>query len=257
MRMTLASASGGGCGPGPQLPLPSLSAPRHSAAVGAFAPLVPPLHCKPNETAGPGARSNHHPRTQPAAQRGARSSPACSLGVAGHARAWPSVRTGVGALHLPCSPVRPIPPLLPPLLPLFGSHGLCPRVGQAHTPLHSAQPQLSPLLSSCCRRFHSSPGPCWLRTLREGNSDVISGKKHHLLLLSLPSLSWDPFAHASARPSPLLACREPRRFGSKGGTGQGSVTLEGSRSLHPTAGSGWDDEPSGSHSSSPAWGRSG
>lgn len=65
--------------PGPASP----SAPRHPAAAGAFAPSAPPLNCKPNEAVGPGAHSNHRPRTQPAAQQGVHSSSVRATSLAG------------------------------------------------------------------------------------------------------------------------------------------------------------------------------
>lgn len=107
---------------------------------------------------------------------------------------WPHEGTAQCAHRHGCS----APALCAPSLPCSHLSSLslvpagCGRVpGQAHSPLHTAQPQQSPLLCSCCCCFQSSPEPCWLQTLREGNGSIISGKKHRLLLLSLPSLSWD------------------------------------------------------------------
>lgn len=40
----------------------------------------------------------------------------CSLGMAGHTRAQPSVHTGMGALHLPCVPHPSPAPASPPSL---------------------------------------------------------------------------------------------------------------------------------------------
>lgn len=151
-----------------------------------------------------------------------------------------------------------------------------------------ALPELSPWLCPCCPHFCSSPGPCWLQTLRESNTGVTSSRTHHLLLLSLvPPLLGHPFRCTLARPSLLLpaeagfhrelitlcscptdpqcpkcpklpptkkgagsaSSREPGSFGSKGETGQGSVTLEGSRSPHPASGAG---APSGCFPAAPA-----
>jgi len=58
----------------------------------------------------------------------------------------------------PCAPHASPPPTSPPS-PWFPRVMGVSRAGQAHTPLHSAQPQLSPLLCSCCHCFQSSPGP--------------------------------------------------------------------------------------------------
>lgn len=109
-------------------------------------------------------------------------------------RGWPHEGTAQCAQRRGCS----APALRAPSLPCSCLSSLslvpagCGRVpGQAHSPLHTAQPQQSPLLCACCCHFQSSPEPCWLQTLREGNGSIISGKKHRLLLLSLPSLSWD------------------------------------------------------------------
>lgn len=144
-----------------------------------------------------------------------------------------------------------------------------------------ALPELSPWLCPCCPHFCSSPGLCWLQTLRESNTGVTSSRTHHLLLLSLvPPLLGHPFRCTLARPSLLLpaeagfhrelitlcscptdsqcpkcpklpptkkgagsaSSRNPGSFGSKGETGQGSVTLEGSRSPHPASGAGAPSE---------------
>lgn len=178
-------------------------------------------------------------------------------------------------------------PSLPFSLALSRCAGAPSRAGELCSP-PLALPELSPWLCPCCPHFCSSPGPCWLQTLRESNTGVTSSRTHHLLLLSLvPPLLGHPFRCTLARPSLLLpaeagfhrelitlcscptdsqcpkcpklpptkkgagsaSSREPGSFGSKGETGQGRVTLEGSRSPHPASGAG---APSGCFPAAPA-----
>lgn len=104
------------------------------------------------------------------------------LGLSGppSTRGLPYPSLGVAGPAALCTPSVPLSHL-PPQQDVAAPQG-----GQAHTPLHTAQPQLSPLLWSCCHHLQSSPGPCWLQTLREGNGGVTSSKKHRLLLLPCP-----------------------------------------------------------------------
>lgn len=135
-----------------------------------------------------------------------------------------------------CSPMRPIPPLLhlSPSLQFLRVAA----VAQGRVGTSSAQPQLSPLLCSCCHHLHfqSSPGPRWLQTLREGNGSVIPGKKHCLLRLSLPSLSWDTGIPLHV-PRPGQPCclhtGSPGGLGAKGGNQPGQGDTRGQQESAP------------------------
>lgn len=131
----------------------------------------------------------------------------------------------------------PIPPLLSLHLPLWFPPGVdvSPPGQESCAPLHLALPELSPWLCPCCLHFWSSPGPCWLQTLRESNTGVTSGRTHHLLLLSLvpPLLGhWDPFRCILARPSLLL----PGEAGYRGAQGAHRALLPSHGPTMPKAG---------------------
>lgn len=181
------------------------------------------------------ARSRRHSK-EPAALLCA---PRPLLGAAGHSRALPGVCTGMGARHLPCSPVHLTPPLRR-LSSLWFPQVVAVSQGRAGT--HCPPPSSASALTSAL--FLLPPFPVLSRAVLAADLEGRQQRCHLWQEASptppvpaLPLLGhWDPFACASARPSLLLARQEPRRFGSKGGTGQGSVTLEGSRNPHPTVG---------------------
>lgn len=129
-------------------------------------------------------------------------------------------------------PRVPHPSPSPPLLPRFRARGLwwCPRAGQDTAGTHSP-PLCSPsALTSAL--FLLPPLPVLSRAVLAADLEGRQWRCHLQQEASptppvptLPLLGHqDPFACASARPSLLLARREPRRSGSKGGTGWGSDT---------------------------------